>query len=549
MITSLIDFSFLRPIVARCYSPYGPPCYDPVSLFLLDLFRYIDGHLNMSTFLSLLSDDFRGRAYKAYAGIFDNIPCEATFSNFHARVGETLYNEIFHVLVDIFHHLEMITFHILSVDGTLYPTWAKYRGCTYFCDECSSICMNDVIEKVKNRILYRLNNMSNNNLSTECRVYTECPSKRFPEEVKKPKVELFVFRLAFCDGEPSPAQKNTAHLFGVEEELAKQHLCIHTLRSNVTNINPIEGSITIRCPKLPKDKTARIGVRRDPKNPDRKQKIFGYNAVFSTSVELHLGIELPVAVNNIAGNAEEADFLIKNSLQVHSHHNCRVKIDIADAKYDALKNYEYIRAKGAIPIIDYNVRNEHLSKEAILQRGYDQNGQPFAPCKMLCRTNGFDEKRNRLTFCCFKQCLTLKYKALENLKGRFDIATCPHLQNQTGFIRHMYVKEHPRLINEIPRGSKRYKDIKKLRSSSERINSALKEDLKILDRPRVLNRQRSNILAQIAGVVLLLKRAFSFIVRVTMLMRKISDDPVAKKKLTLPSIPPSILNIINRKRE
>ena len=121
MITSLIDFSFLRSLVARRYSAYGPPCYDPVSLFLLALFRYIDGHLNMSTFVSLLSDDSRGRAYNAYAGIFAAIPCEATFSNFHARVGETLYNEIFHVLVDIFHHLEMITFHILCIDGTLYP--------------------------------------------------------------------------------------------------------------------------------------------------------------------------------------------------------------------------------------------------------------------------------------------------------------------------------------------------------------------------------------------------------------------------------------------
>jgi len=271
--------------------------------------------------------------------------------------------------------------------------------------------------------------------------------------------------------------------------------------------------------------------------------------VFSTSVELHLGIELPVAANNIAGNAEEADFLIKNSHQVHKHHKCRVKIDIADAKYDALKNYAYIRAKGSIPIIDYNVRNESLSKETILQRGYDQNGRPFAPCGLLCRPNGFDEKRGRLTFCCFKQCLTLKYKALENLKGRFDIATCPHLQNQTGFVRHMYVKDHPRLINEIPRGSKRYKDIKKLRSASERINSALKEDLKILDRPRVLNRHRSNILAQMAEIVLLLKRAFSFIVKVSMLMRKFTNDPLAKKKLTFPSIPASILNIINRKRE
>jgi len=138
-----------------------------------------------------------------------------------------------------------------------------------------------------------------------------------------------------------------------------------------------------------------------------------------------------------------------------------MKIVIADSKYDTIKNYEYVRGKGAIAIIDYNPRRENLKKCDLISRGYDQNGQPFSPCGLLCRPNGFDEKRQRLTFCCFKQCQNLKYQALKDLQGRFDIATCPHLQNQTGFVRHMYIKNLPRLINEIPRGSKCYMVIKK----------------------------------------------------------------------------------------
>ena len=69
MITSLIDFSFIRSLVAHRYSPYGPPCYDPPSLFLLDLFRYVDGHQNMSQFLTSLHDEDKGRAYRRYAGL------------------------------------------------------------------------------------------------------------------------------------------------------------------------------------------------------------------------------------------------------------------------------------------------------------------------------------------------------------------------------------------------------------------------------------------------------------------------------------------------
>ena len=123
---------------------------------------------------------------------------------------------------------------------------------------------------------------------------------------------------------------------------------------------------------------------------------------------------------------------------------------------------------------------------------------------------------------------------------------CPHMENRTGFTKHMYVKEHPRLINEIPRGSKRYNLIKKIRSASERANSTMKEDLKILEKPRVINAHRANILAQMAAIVLLLKRVFNFIIRTTNLFRKLyqTNDPDIKEELKPPPIPKSILNLI-----
>jgi len=200
MITSLIDFSFIRSLVAHRYSIKGPPCYDPTSIFLTDLFRYMDGFQYMSQFLKVVRDEERGAAYRDYAGLSERIPCEGTFSNFRARLGESLYIDIFHILVDIFRQLKMITFNILAHDGTLYPTWARYKGCTYFCHECEAITVENVIEKVRQRILYRLNKINENNLGSEIRVYASCPSERFPEknrkgkEIKRPKVELFALR-------------------------------------------------------------------------------------------------------------------------------------------------------------------------------------------------------------------------------------------------------------------------------------------------------------------------------------------------------------------
>jgi hypothetical protein len=84
---------------------------------------------------------------------------------------------------------------------------------------------------------------------------------------------------------------------------------------------------------------ARIGVRRDPQNPDRKQKIFGFNSVIDTSIELSLGLELPVACTTIAGNAEEGKCFVANREQILSYHAKTSKVDLADAKYDELNNY------------------------------------------------------------------------------------------------------------------------------------------------------------------------------------------------------------------
>ncbi len=170
MICSLIDFSFVRSLAASCYSIKSPPAYDPVSLFLLELFRYIDKHQNMDKFLEVLRDKDRGRAYRTYAGIADHIPTKGTFSNFKARLGEGLYNEIFHILVTIFQQLEMVSFNIIAHDGTLFPTRARYKGCTWFSDKCSCIDVHDIVFRVKRQIMYRLNNLNIVNLDKAFRI-------------------------------------------------------------------------------------------------------------------------------------------------------------------------------------------------------------------------------------------------------------------------------------------------------------------------------------------------------------------------------------------
>jgi len=119
-----------------------------------------------------------------------------------------------------------------------------------------------------------------------------------------------------------------------------------------------------------------------------------------------------------------------------------------------------------------------------------------------------------------------------------------------GSTKHMKIKDHPRLLLEIPRGTSRYKKIKSLRPASERINSSAKDtDNGVLSHPKVRGDKRASILTQIAGIVILLKRIFGFIVRTSLKIRKLfagNDKELYKELfLTLP-IPAYLKGVIQR---
>ena len=172
----------------------------------------------------------------------------------------------------------------------------------------------------------------------------KCPSSRFPEDAKapypRPKVEVLTLALQEANPE-NPSIFN--QIFGVQKELQRQNLDLVVKRGIFTEIilgdSAKTDSFSFRCPKLPHDMDARIGVRRNPKNPDRTEKIFGFNAIIDTSIELDLGIELPVAVTTIAGNGEEGRHLITDKNQILHHHGKVSNINLADAKYDEIHNY------------------------------------------------------------------------------------------------------------------------------------------------------------------------------------------------------------------
>ena len=111
----------------------------------------------------------------------------------------------------------------------------------------------------------------------------------------------------------------------------------------------------------------------------------------------------------------------------------------------------------------------------------------------------------------------------------------------------MSVNDFPRLIIEVLRGTDRHHKLKALRSASERTNSSAKEDLCILNKPKIRGLKNAGVLAQMAVMVLLLKRISRFIVKITIAMRKLlKDNPSSKPYLPGPEVPKFIANLIQR---
>jgi len=294
----------------------------------------------------------------------------------------------------------------------------------------------------------------------------------------------------FVPKEDDQKQSELASILGLEKELSEKGLYLKTLSSPISKIDLTQEKplIYVRCPRMPADLEAKIGYRRSNHNPNKKVKIFSYQAMITTNIELEIGLELPVKCVSSSADELDGSYLIAEREKLIQKHGFLPYFDIGDCGFDIKKVFNHIRSTCSIPIIDYNKRSEKTDIKSLRKRGYDEKGTPFTSCGALCKPNGWDEEKKRLSFVCRKQCLTCPL-AVPN-----SIEACKYLSNECGCCTHMSIKAHPRLVCEIPRCSDRWKKIRNLRSASERSNGTTKSsDLDILESPRIYGLKMASI--------------------------------------------------------
>src|SRR5215471_4372019 len=272
------------------------------------------------------------------------------------------------------------------------------------------------------------------------------------------------------------------------------------------------GEFVGSCPKMPSDLEAKIGVHIDTKNPDKSEEVFGYLHLKTTDLNLDLGLEVPLGNSTYPGNTKEGTEFIphRSKLAVPLRPG---QMHLGDSANDIIANYEWLHDRGAIAIFAYNRRNEHIDETSLLNRGYDQNGTPYAPCGRLCHSNGYDYEAQSRQYVCGLACPPEEQQR------------CPHRYGVLGYSHRMRFTDHPRLIGPIQRGSKAWHDLYGARSASERTNSYDQEVVAKAHPLRMRGLKAFHFAGAIRALAQLLRRALNFVLDVTYTQGK---TPVAQ---------------------
>jgi hypothetical protein len=497
LVVATLDFSFTRALCAPYYGAPGGRCYDPASLTILEVVTKVDQYDDYAHLCRDLHDSDKGRRYRQLAGLHDAVPGEDDLSNFRYRITDAVIDQITAVAVDFFSHFGLIKGELLSTDGQLEPSYSRYKGCTYACEGCQAFTLSDVDRQALGEQLQ----------SGAERLQLTCP---FPEVVakvrevtaKKGRPKDPTVALLEIESVPENKGSTSQHQF-VAQLLDLPHDKVPSLRITWCHLSQgANGEIIGHCPKMPSDLEAKIGVHVDNKNPDKKEEVFGYLHLKTTDFNPELGLELPLGNSTYPGNTKEGNEFIAHRSKLAVPVRPGQK-QLGDSAYDLIANYEWLHDRGAVAIFDYNRRNEHLDETSLLNRGYDPNGTPYAPCGRLCHSNGYDYEAQSRQYVCGLACPAEEQKCYPHRYGALD------------YSHRMSFKDYPRLIGPIQRGSKAWYDLYKARSSSERTNSYDQEVIGKAHPLRMRGLKAFGFAGAIRVLAQLLRRALSFVLDVT----------------------------------
>ena len=423
----------------------------------------MDRYPDYASFCADLRQQEKGRRYRELAGLHAAIPGEDDLSHFRRRVDAAAIEAALAVFVGLFRAFGLITANCSPPMASWSPPTPGSRAVPTSVRTASS-----------SRWMRPAGKSSADQLQAGAkRLEIRCP---FPEVVQKvlqtttkkgkPREPTWrSWRSSICPP-TAPRRPSTQQLSELLSLPPDQLPPLRIKWSHLTQ-GP-QGELWGSCPKVPSDLEAKVGYHIDNRAPHRP------NASLATCSK-----RPPISTSSWGWSCPWAPPRIR-PMSMRGATSRRIvpsvalpfrpqQVELGDAGYDAIENYQGIRSRGGIPIIAYNPRHEDLSPEALLARGYDTHGTPYAPCGRLCRSNGYDYQSDSRQYVCGLPC---------PLPEREQ---CPHGQKVRGYTHRMSFHEYPRLIGPIQRGTEAWKILYAARTASERTNSY---DQEVIDNGR-----------------------------------------------------------------
>ena len=435
LVGATMDFSFTRAICAPHYGVRGGPCDDPASLVVVEVAASVDQSVDYAHFCGDLHQADKGHRYRELAGLHDHVPGQDDFCHFRSRVGDAVVHKTLAVMVELLRTFGLITGELLSTDGHLEPTYARYQGCTYACEGCQQCPVDEAGHQELRDPLH----------SGAKRLQRTCP---FPEGVdsvreatakkgnpRDPKVTLREIEHVPDGAAATSDRQPVATLRGLPEDQ------VPPVRLTGCHVRQTpHGSLVGSCPTVPSDLEAKVGDHVDTKNPSKKASVFGY--VHRTTTDLHreLGLEWPLGNATSPADAKEGTKCLaqRAALAVPVLPG---QVQLGDAANAVTATYHWLHDQGGIAVFAYNPRNEHREAASLLNRGHDHYGTPSAPCGRLCRSHGYDSQAESRQSVCGRPWPPEEQRQ------------CPHGSGVLGSSHRRTFTDQPRLIAPIQRGT------------------------------------------------------------------------------------------------
>jgi hypothetical protein len=196
----------------------------------------------------------------------------------------------------------------------------------------------------------------------------EAPAKKGTP--KDPRVTLLEIETVSEDKASLPQRQHVATLLGLPQDQ------VPPLRLKGCHLRQgANGARVGNCPKRPSALEAKIGVHVDTQNPSKKEEGFGYVHLKTPELHPELPLELPLGTSTDPANTKEGTTVLppRTQLAVPVRPG---QVQLGDSAHDDTANYEWLHEQGAIAVLDYNRRNEHVDAPSLWHRGYEQNGTP-----------------------------------------------------------------------------------------------------------------------------------------------------------------------------